>query len=268
LGPMGEKLGIKDADKGKIDFEGPIDATMIEYCRGDVQRTWRIFEELRRLYVQHGVKTDIDRIYSEASIGKAYLRDLGIKPFLQANPDFPRHVIGAFMEAMFGGRSEVRIRHQIREGMLADFKSQYPTVNTLMGLQSLNIAEHVEVIEGGSNSDAAVFLRDVALDDLRNRDTWPRLRGVALIEPENDVLPVRTIYQSDAEEGEFVGAQQVGVNVVLSGPPTWRSFPDVIASKLLTGKCPRILKTIELKPIGVQTGLQKLHFFGDPDYPI
>jgi hypothetical protein len=92
--------------------------------------------------------------------------------------------------------------------------------------------------------------------------------GVALIEPDNDVLPVRAVYQIDAEDGEFIGAQQVGVNVVLSGPPTWRSFPDVIASKLQTGKCPRILKTIKLKPIGVQSGLKTLNFFGDPDYPI
>jgi hypothetical protein len=268
LKAMGEKLGIKDADKGKVDLDGPIDAAMIDYCRADVQRTWRIFGELRRLYVQHGVKTDIDRIYSEASLGKAYLSDFGITPFLQKNPEFPRHAIGAFMEAMFGGRSEVRIRHQIREGMVADFKSEYPTDNTLMRLQRLNIAGRVQAIEADANGEAATFLRNVTLHDLRNKATWPKLCGVALIEADNDVLPVRTIYQPDAEGGEYVGAQQVGVNIVLSGPPTWRTFPDVIASKLLTGKCPRILKTIELEPIGIQSDLKTLNFFGDPDYPI
>ena len=37
----------------------------------------------------------------------------------------------------------------------------------------------------------------------------------------------------------MLGAQQIGVNVVMSGPPTWYSFADVIASKILNATAAR-----------------------------
>ena len=51
-----------------------------------MQATWRIFQELRTLYVKHGGSRPIDRIYSEASLGKAHLYDFGITPFMKQNP--------------------------------------------------------------------------------------------------------------------------------------------------------------------------------------
>ena len=96
------KLNIDDEAKGEADHEGPITDAYIEYCRSDVRATWRIFVELRTLYRKHGRTRAIDRIYSEASLGKAYLEDFGIKPFLQQNPGFDRRMIGPFMEALYG----------------------------------------------------------------------------------------------------------------------------------------------------------------------
>jgi hypothetical protein len=134
-----KKLKIKDVDKSEADYNGPITPEYIGYCRTDVQATWRIFQELRTLYVKHGITRPFDRIYSEASIGKSYLDDLGIAPFMKRNADFDRHDIGPFMEALYGGRSGVRIRHQIREAIQADFKSEYSAANILMKLQDLLI---------------------------------------------------------------------------------------------------------------------------------
>jgi hypothetical protein len=54
----------------------------------------------------------------------------------------------------------------------------------------------------------------------------------------------------------------------VSGPPTWYAFADVIASKVLTGRCPQVLQTIMLEPHGVQGGLKPIEFFGDPAYTI
>ena len=268
---MLEKLNIDDEAKGEADYEGPITDAYIEYCRGDVRATWRIFVELRTLYRKHGRTREIDRIYSEASLGKAYLEDFGIKPFLQQNPGFDRRMIGPFMESLYGGRSEVRIRHELREAMQADFRSQYSTVNALMRLQELLIAESVEAIEGGPAGEAAQFLRGVTLADLQRKETWPKLRGVALIRPANDILPVRTVYHANNAQDTAdptLRAQQIGVNVVESGPPTWWSFADVLASKIETGRCPEILRTITLEPHGVQSGLKPIKFFGDPNYEI
>lgn len=112
---MLEKLKIGDEAKGEADYEGPITVEYIEYCRADVHATWRIFVELRTLYRKHGRTREIDRVYSEASIGKAYYTDFGIKPFLQQNPNFDRRMIAPFMECLHGGRSEVRVRHELRE---------------------------------------------------------------------------------------------------------------------------------------------------------
>ena len=184
-----KKLKIKDVEKGEADYEGPITAEYVGYARMDVQATWRIFQELRTLYVKHGRSRPMDRIYSEASLGKAYLDDFGITPFMKQNPGFDRHAIGAFMETLYGGRSAVRIRHQIRETMQADFKSQYSAINILMRLQDLLIADRVEAVKGGSDSSAAQFLRGVALADMQKKETWLKLRGAALIKPLGDILP-------------------------------------------------------------------------------
>ena len=123
LGDVLVNLGINDVTKGAVDYHGPITEEYIDYCRNDVEATWRAYDGLRSLYRKHGVSTPIDKIYSEASLGKAYLKDFGVKPFFEKNPDFDRHMIGPFMEALSGGRSEVRWRHEIREGVQADFKS-------------------------------------------------------------------------------------------------------------------------------------------------
>jgi hypothetical protein len=267
---MLKKLKIGDETKGEADYEGPITPEYIEYCRADVRATWRIFVELRALYRKHGRSREIDRIYSEASLGKAYLTDFGIKPFLQQNPGFDRRMVGPFMEALYGGRSGVRIRHELRETIQADFRAQYSSVNALMRLQELMIADRVEAIEGGPYGEAAQFLRGVTLADLQRKETWPKLRGVALIRAAGDILPVRTVFHADDDSGDLtLTAQQIGVNVVMSGPPTWYSFADVIASKILNGdRCPEILRTITLEPHGVQSGLKPIKFFGDPNYEI
>ena len=154
------------------------------------------------------------------------------------------------MEGLSGGRSEVRVRLELCETMQADFRGQYSTINALMRLQDLMIAERVEAIEGGPAGDAAQFLRGVTLADLQRKETWPKLRGVALIRPDGDILPVRTVFHAnDAQDtaDPTLRAQQIGVNVVVSGPPTWYSFADVIASKILNGdRCPEILRQSRL----------------------
>lgn len=268
-----KKLKIAEVAKGEADYEGPITTEYVGYARTDVQATWRIFQELRTLHVKHGGSRPIDRIYSEASLGKAHLYDFGITPFMKQNPNFDRHVIGAFMESLYGGRAGVRVRHKIRETMQADFKSQYSAINILMRLQDLLIADRVEAVKSGPNGEAAQFLRDVTLADMRTKETWPKLRGVALIKPRGDILPVRSVFIDDTprdgnEADDVARAQQIGLNVIESGPLTWYSFADIIASKLLTGRCPEIIKTIVLVPYGVQKGLKPIEFFGDPQYGI
>jgi hypothetical protein len=47
----------------------------------------------------------------------------------------------------------------------------------------------------------------------------------------------------------------------------WYSFADIVSSKLITGKCPEILETIEFVPVGRQT-TNIIKIFGDPNYTV
>ena len=48
---------------------------------------------------------------------------------------------GICMQAYYGGRAEIRIRHTPVPIVYTDFLSQYPTVNTLLGLWRLLTAK-------------------------------------------------------------------------------------------------------------------------------
>jgi hypothetical protein len=119
----------------------------------------------------------------------------------------------------------------------------------------LLLAERVDVVRN-SNS-AREFLETITLDDFQNKDTWPKMRGFARIRPSGDVLPLR------CEEKSI----NIGTNDVRSACDEWYSFADIVASKLITGKCPEILETIEFVPHGRQeTNIIKI--FGDPNYTV
>jgi len=106
----------------KLDVEehGKVTAEYIRYAIQDVQVTWECFAELRRRYEAHGLHlTPIRHVYSEASIGKAYLRQFGIRPWREVQPDFPSDLIGKIMGTYYGGRSEVRLRRMLTHGLVA-----------------------------------------------------------------------------------------------------------------------------------------------------
>jgi hypothetical protein len=269
LDSIAKGLGIQHIAKGGADYDGPITDEYIDYCRNDVQLTSQVYAKLRELYNKHTLSIPIERIFSEASVGKAYLNDLGVEPFLQKNKNFDRRLCGLFMASMYGGRSEVRWRHEIKEGIQADFKSQYPTVNALMKLQRFNIASSVMTVE---SNEAVLFLQTVLLHDLQKPETWPKLCGVALVRPtDGDILPVRTVYEKDIDQDgapSVMSMQQIGDNEIESGPPAIWTFADVVASKVRTGRCPEIIRATVLLAKGVQDGLKPKKYFGDDQYNI
>jgi hypothetical protein len=147
--------------------------------------------------------------------------------------------------------------------MLPDFRSQYPSVNSLMKMQDLVLCERLDV-ERDTDTKAKLFLETVELADFQDPATWPKLRGFARIRPsDNDVLPFRCEYETST------GAKQtnIGVNYIKSACDGWWSFPHVCAFKILTGKCPEILETIEFIPVGRQT-TNIIKLFGEPNYTI
>jgi hypothetical protein len=106
-----ESYGKQHADHFK-----PLTDEYIQYCRDDVERTWQIYVRLRKIYVDHELSTPIDTISSEASVGKAYYKELGITPFLELvtktqdthYKNLMLQTCGIAMEAMAGARAECR----------------------------------------------------------------------------------------------------------------------------------------------------------------
>ena len=73
-------------------------------------------------------------VYSEAGLGKAYLKQMSVRPWREVQRDFDPATLGAIMSSYFGGRAEVHIRRTVVQTLYCDFASMYLTVCTLMGL--------------------------------------------------------------------------------------------------------------------------------------
>jgi hypothetical protein len=73
----------------------------------DVQTTWECFDELAQRFATFGLEeTGLYDLYSEASLGKAYLKTMNVKPWRQVQPDFPPKLIGHILSSYYGGRAE------------------------------------------------------------------------------------------------------------------------------------------------------------------
>ena len=247
----------------KLDFDNfaaPISDDMIRYGVADVQATWECYRIALARFDQLGLTgARPEKIFSEASIGKAYLKAMGIQPWRKMQPDFPRHLLAKIMGGYFGGRSEVRIRRELRQVMLCDFLSMYPTVCTLMRLWDFVIAAGVTWHD--ATDDIRSLLSGIALGDLQSPDIWKAMTVLVRVKPDGDIFPVRADY---AEQDQ----NTIGLNYLSSGTPLWFTLADCIASMLLTGKAPVILEAIRFAPGPMQPGLAAININGNPAYRV
>jgi hypothetical protein len=240
----------------------------VDYAFQDTQVTWECYEALVEKYALHQLsETHLGKVLSEASLGKAYLRQMGIKPFREVQPDFPDHLTGIIMSTYFGGRSEVRWRREIKQVLYCDFMSMYPTVCTLMGLWRFVIAKGVTWRD--ATEETRALLENVTLADLQKPDVWRELTTLVRLSPADDILPVRAKYDSlmpGAQDG--AASATIGLNYLCSADPLWQTLAEVIASKLLTGKTPEILEAIRFEPLEPQDGLKPVTILGKTDYRV
>jgi hypothetical protein len=244
--------------KRETDEHGEISEAYLDYARTDVDVTWECYQELSRRYAEHGLSQAVSKILSEATIGKAYLGDMGCRPFLGCDPSFDRAHFGRIFCAYYGGRAEIRNRRAIRETLYCDFKSMYPTVNGLMSLWQFVIAEGIESKE--TTADTRAFLQNVTLADFQKRETWQGLTTLVRVKPNSDLFPVRAKYDQRT--------YTIGLNYLTSETPLWYTLADCIVSKLLTGKCPEIEEAITYRPGPPQHGLKPIKIMGRDDYTI
>jgi hypothetical protein len=231
---------------GKLEHRptGTVNLEEIQYCRQDVRATVGLLNAVKQECDLHPIDLKPDKMFSPASVAKAYLDKLNVHyPSTKVrNAD---SAYGIAMQSYFGGRSECRIRNWEVPVCPVDFMSQYPTVNELLDNGAVLTAKNVRF--DNATQEIRQLLSRITLNNCFSRKLWPEFKFFALVRPDEDILPVRSLYNGIT--------QNIGINFLTSRKPIWFAGPDIIASILLTGKTPRIEKAIRVVPHGKQIGL-------------
>jgi len=231
---------------GKLDHKpsGRVEADEIDYCRQDVRATVGLLNAAKREFDLHPIPPGPDRMFSPASVAKSYLEELHVShPSTKVNDADAAY--GISMQSYFGGRAECRIRNWEVPVCPVDFMSQYPTVNELLDNWRVLTARRVTFPD--ATHEVRRLLSGITLKRCFDRKMWPQFRFFALVRSDNDILPVRTVYNGTT--------QNIGINYLTSKEPIWFAGPDIIASILLAGKVPYIEKAIRVVPHGKQSHL-------------
>lgn len=128
-----------------------------------------------------------------------------------------------------------------------DVRSEYPTVNSLLGLWSFLTAERL--LFEDATKDVGQLVANLTFDQTFDPAFWKKLTFFALIRPSGEILPVRAKYNGETNN--------IGINPLSLETPIWFAGPDVIAAKLFTGQSPELLRAIRVVPEGQQSGLKK-----------
>ena len=239
LASLADFLGVPHPKLGTDEHGRALTDAYVAYAVRDVQTTWECYAALVERYQTFNLADPPHAIFSEASIGKAYLKAMGVKPWREVQKDVPPKLLATIMSAYFGGRSEVRIRRELRQVVLCDFLSMYPTACTLMRLWPFVIAEGM--VWRDATEETRAFLASVTLADLQRPETWPKLLSLVEVEPGDDVFPVRAHYQDEDQA-------TIGLNHLSADRPLWFTLADCIASKLMTGRAREIVQAITFEP--------------------
>ncbi len=235
--------------QGKMGHEptGRVTKKELAYGRRDVERTVALLNAMKREYDGFPLKLPPERAMSAASITKAFLDEMGIEQ-PSRKFDLPDKILGKCMQAYYGGRSEIRIRHQEVPIVVCDTTSEYPSVAGLLGLWPLLTAANIAVVP--CTKEARKTLADVNANTALDPSTWLKLGFFASVKPSTDILPVRALYND-------TGNTNIGLNPLTSERPIWYAGPDLAASRLARKRTPKIVKAFRLVPHGVQEGLKK-----------
>ena len=241
--------------KAKARRHGVITKDYIDYNRRDVLATLELLLKMRKEFDQHPIPLVPCKAYSPATISKAYLRAMNVALPSRKFFNITKEIQGRAMTAYYGGRAECRIRRLIVPVVYVDVLSMYPTVNTLMGLWRFLTAERLELVD--ATEEARTLLESANMEQCLKPEFWSKLLFFALIEPDgDDVLPIRAEYADSSD------TLNIGVNPLVSHTPLWLAGADLVASKIATGKAPKVIEAFKLVPVGQQEGLKSTMLAG------
>ena len=243
--------GFGASRKLHVEEHGEITEEYIDYNIQDVRSTADLYDKALERYKMFNLNKELDRLYSPASIGKAYLEKMGIQSFREQNPDFPDKIMGYVMSSYYGGRTEIRIRKKAIPVSYLDFTSMYPTVYSLLQLDKFLKAKKIKCYD--NTEDVRNFVEELKIEDLRKPETWQRneMHSIIKTKPDEDILPIRMEYSRIAKN--------IGINYLKSNKEFWYTIEDIISSKILTGKTPEIIQAYSFIPEDVQDNLKDVN---------
>jgi len=237
----------------KIDHEptGEVTHEEIDYARQDGRCTVDALNALKEEFDKHPIPLKPCNAYSPASVAKSYFDAMGIIRPAEKFKIAPKYH-GIAMQTYYGGRSETRIRCTEVPVVPVDFTSEYPTCCALLDLFEILTAESVTFAD--DTKSVRNLIETMSLDRCFDPEIWREFRFFALVEPDDDILPVRTVYDGVT--------QNIGNNYLTSKIPLWFAGCDVIASAIRTGKVPRIVRAVRVLPHGKQAGMKTVRLRG------
>jgi hypothetical protein len=233
-------------EKKEYEPKGLVTREELEYGQVDVQRTLELLNAMKREYDGFPFDLPPEEAMSAASITKAFLDVMGVVPPVRKF-HLPAEIHGRCMQAYFGGRSEIRIRHEEMPVVVCDATSEYPSVAVLLDLWKLLIASEVKVED--CTEQARNLVERTSVESLLDPEHWKKLAFFAQVKPKDDVLPVRSTYSPEG------GNTNIGLNPLTCDEPMWFAGPDLAASKLQTGRTPEIITAFKIVQVGVQDDL-------------
>lgn len=224
---------------------GIISQEYVEYNINDTLATRELYIKLMERYKKYGLKKLESKLFSPASIGKGYLEKIGIQSFTKLNPDFPKEILGYTMMTYYGGRTETMISKTPIPVSYVDFTNMYPTIFVLLEMYKFLVAKKITFQY--TTNKTQNLLDTILLEDICKKETWKDSAIICRIIPDEDILPVRSTYGNK-------NTTNIGINYLKStdGTSLWYTIHDLIASKFLTGKTPKILEAITFLPEGIQ----------------
>src|SRR5262249_29825880 len=130
----------------------------------------------------------------------------------------------------------------------------FPAVSNLLSCREILCANGLEFAD--FTAGARTMVERVTLDHCYDPKFWNGLRWFALVEPCEDVVPIRAKFGKREESDPTLGW-----NFLSSKQPIWLTGPDAIAAKLITGKPLKILRAVQAIPYGVQPGLKPVKLY-------
>lgn len=253
-----KKISLKKAgeffkcsiQKSEAKEHGKINEEYIKYNLNDSLATFDLYLNLLKHYKIYGIDIPLTKIFSSATLGKYALKQMGIKPLSRMSSKTK----GKLMASYYGGRCELRERKTPVEVSVLDFLSMYPSLTINMGLWDYMTAKNI--VEKDVTEITKEFLKQIKLEDLTSKELWRNLNVLVELEPDEDILPVRSNYL----EKSLI--YNVGINYFKHKDTFYYALPDVINTILLTGRVPRIKKAIRFIPEGKQDSLKSTKIFG------